>query len=319
MDIKQIIKEIGRGKLHARHLDLDTATTLYRAILADEVDPLSLGAILIALRIKGEGEEELLGFYRATEQFLPQWPQLPHTIIIPSYNGARRQANSTPLLALLLKKCGVNVFLHGVHHDPTRITTCDILTAMNILPATDLEQSHQQLREEGFSFITIDRLCPPLAKQLDLRWHLGLRNSAHTLAKLISPFVSHAGVRITSVSHPEYLPKVLQFFADINAKALVSKGCEGEVYLNPQRPSAIHYVNNDGSEAVEIAPRGVPAQTLLAANKEIETTIAWTQDVLEKRCPVPQPLRVQIISSLVACERFITLAEADDWLTQQGY
>lgn len=76
-----------------------------------------LWAILIALRIKGEGEEELLGFYRGLEDFLPQWPALSNTIIIPSYNGARRQANMTPLLALLLHKFGVNVFLHGVHND----------------------------------------------------------------------------------------------------------------------------------------------------------------------------------------------------------
>ena len=319
MDIKQVIKEIGRGKLHARHLDEDTAAALYSAMLRDEVDDLSLGAILIALRIKGEGEEELLGFYRGVEAFLPQWPALPNTLIIPSYNGARRQANMTPLLALLLHKCGVNVFLHGVHHDPTRITSAAILAAMDIIPARDIAESHQQLLETGFSFMTIDTLCPPLAKQLDLRWHLGLRNSAHTLAKLISPFVAQAGVRLTSVSHPEYLPKVTQFFHDIHAKALVSNGCEGEVYLNPQRPSAMHFVNNEEGNTFEILPRGVPAQTPLAANKEIATTIAWMRAVVDKHTPIPLPLREQMICCLVVCGRFCSQRDADLWLTEQGY
>jgi len=319
MDIKQIIKEIGRGKLHARHLDEQTATALYRAMLNDEVDDLSLGAILIALRIKGEGEEELLGFYRGLEDFLPQWPALSNTIIIPSYNGARRQANMTPLLALLLHKFGVNVFLHGVHNDPTRVTSAQIFAAMNIKPARDITESHRQILETGFSFMTIETLCPPLAKQLDLRWHLGLRNSAHTLAKLISPFIAQAGVRLTSVSHPEYLPKVTQFFSDIGAKALVSNGCEGEVYLNPQRPSAMHYVNNDGSDISEIVARGIAATTPLAANKEIATTVEWTQAVLTKQCPIPLPLRQQIISCLVVCGRFAAPTEADSWLVEQGY
>jgi len=319
MDIKQVIKEIGRGKLHARHLDEETAAALYGAILRDEVDDLSLGAILIALRIKGEGEEEILGFYRGLEAFLPQWPALPNTLIIPSYNGARRQANMTPLLALLLHKCGVNVFLHGVHNDPTRITSAAILAAMGINPAGDIAESHQQLLETGFSFMTIDTLCPPLAKQLDLRWHLGLRNSAHTLAKLISPFVAQAGVRLTSVSHPEYLPKVTQFFRDIQAKALVSNGCEGEVYLNPQRPSAMHYVDIEANETLEILARGVPAQTPLAANKEIATTIAWMQAVLDKHIAIPLPLREQMISCLVVCGRFGSQRDADLWLTEQGY
>ncbi|MBT0726998.1 DNA-binding protein YbiB [Rosenbergiella australiborealis] len=319
MDIKQIIKEIGRGKLHARHLDQDNATFLYRAILADEVDDLSLGAILIALRIKGEGEEELLGFYRALEAFLPQWAGLTHTLIIPSYNGARRQANVTPLLALLLKKLGVKVFLHGIHHDLTRVTTAEILAAMGIFPAQDHQQAYQQIVDNGFTFMTIDKLCPPLAKQLDLRWHLGLRNSAHTLAKLISPFTADSGVRLTSVSHPEYLPKVTQFFLDIQAKALVSNGCEGEVYLNPLRPSAIQYVDNEKNTITEIVSRGLPAQTPLAENKEIATTVTWTQDVLDQKCPVPLPLREQIIGCLVACGRMTSLAEARTWLTEQGY
>ncbi|MCL9667068.1 DNA-binding protein YbiB [Rosenbergiella epipactidis] len=319
MDIKQVIKEIGRGKLHARHLDEETAAALYGAILRDEVDDLSLGAILIALRIKGEGEEELLGFYRGLEAFLPQWPALPNTLIIPSYNGARRQANMTPLLALLLHKCGVNIFLHGVHNDPTRITSAAILAAMGINPAGDTAESHQQLLETGFSFMTIDTLCPPLAKQLDLRWHLGLRNSAHTLAKLISPFVAQAGVRLTSVSHPEYLPKVTQFFRDIQAKALVSNGCEGEVYLNPQRPSVVHYVDTEANETLEILARGVAAQTPLAANKEIETTIVWMQAVLDKHIPIPLPLREQMICCLTVCGRFSSQRDADLWLTEQGY
>lgn len=37
-------------------------------MLAGAVPELELGGILIALRIKGEAEEEMLGFYRAMQQ-----------------------------------------------------------------------------------------------------------------------------------------------------------------------------------------------------------------------------------------------------------
>ncbi|MGV8597946.1 hypothetical protein ACV35V_37230, partial [Pseudomonas aeruginosa] len=104
MDYTKIIKEIGRGKNHARDLDRQTAFELYQAMLAGEVPELELGGILIALRIKGEAEEEMLGFYQAMQQqVLPlQAPQgRPLPVVLPSYNGARKQANLTPLLALL--------------------------------------------------------------------------------------------------------------------------------------------------------------------------------------------------------------------------
>lgn len=55
MDYRKIIKEIGRGKNHARDLDRDTARGLYAHMLNSEVPDLELGGVLIALRIKGEG------------------------------------------------------------------------------------------------------------------------------------------------------------------------------------------------------------------------------------------------------------------------
>lgn len=79
MDYRKIIKEIGRGKNHARDLDRDTARGLYAHMLNGEVPDLELGGVLIALRIKGEGEAEMLGFYEAMQN---------HTIA-----GRRQQAS----------------------------------------------------------------------------------------------------------------------------------------------------------------------------------------------------------------------------------
>ena len=99
MELNKIIKEVGRGKNHARDIDFATAQALYRAMLAGEVPDLELGGLLIALRIKGEGEEEMRGFYQAMQQQMmhlqpPAGRAMP--VVIPSYNGARRQGNLTP-------------------------------------------------------------------------------------------------------------------------------------------------------------------------------------------------------------------------------
>lgn len=93
MEYNKIIKEVGRGKNHARDIDIDTARDLYRQMLAGNVPELELGGILIALRIKGEGEEEMLGFYQAMQEQMPRLrppAHLPMPVVIPSYNGARR-------------------------------------------------------------------------------------------------------------------------------------------------------------------------------------------------------------------------------------
>jgi len=135
MELNKIIKEIGRGKNHARDIDFDTAEALYSAMLAGQVPDLELGGILIALRIKGEGEAEMRGFYQAMQAQMMKLnapANRPMPMVIPSYNGARRQGNLTPLLALLLNRLGFPVLVHGVSDDATRITSEAVFDALGV-------------------------------------------------------------------------------------------------------------------------------------------------------------------------------------------
>ncbi|WP_049092037.1 DNA-binding protein YbiB, partial [Klebsiella quasipneumoniae] len=148
MEYSKIIKEVGRGKNHARDLDEETARALYARMLNGEVPELELGGILIALRIKGEGEAEMKGFYAAMQQHtlrLTPPAGKPMPIVIPSYNGARKQANLTPLLAMLLHKLGFPVVVHGVSHDPTRVLTETIFTLLDIPATRHAGQAQAQL------------------------------------------------------------------------------------------------------------------------------------------------------------------------------
>lgn len=59
----------------------------------------------------------MLGFYEAMQNHtIKLTPPVgkPMPIVIPSYNGARKQANLTPLLAILLHKLGFPVVVHGL-------------------------------------------------------------------------------------------------------------------------------------------------------------------------------------------------------------
>jgi len=181
VDYRKIIKEVGRGKNHARDLDQETARMLYTHMLDGEVPDLEMGGILIALRIKGEGEAEMRGFYDAmqarTLRLTP--PALkPMPIVIPTYNGARKQANLTPLLAILLRKLGFPVVVHGVSEDPTRVLTETIFTLLGIEPTLHGGQAQAKLEGHHPVYIPISTLCPPLEKQLAMRWRMGVRNSA---------------------------------------------------------------------------------------------------------------------------------------------
>ncbi|KAF6638787.1 DNA-binding protein YbiB [Pantoea sp. EKM10T] len=322
MELNKIIKEIGRGKNHARDIDFDTAVALYGAMLAGEVPDLELGGILIALRIKGEGEAEMRGFYQAMQAQMMQLQapeNRPMPIVIPSYNGARRQGNLTPLLALLLVKLGFPVLVHGVSDDATRITSEAVFAALGITPVTTAEAAQAKLDQGELAFITIDHLCPPMAKQLSLRWRMGVRNSAHTLAKLATPFAERAALRLSSVSHPEYVPRVAKFFSDIDAPAILLNGTEGEVYANPQRCPAISMIQGAGAEAEVWVERQPEVAVELPADKTAEVTARWIEQVLNQQRPVPASLRLQLACCLRASGQCDSLAAAEQQILTAGY
>ena len=62
MDYRKIIKEIGRGKNHARDLDRDTARGLYAHMLNGEVPDLELGGVLIRCVSKEKGKQRCSAF-----------------------------------------------------------------------------------------------------------------------------------------------------------------------------------------------------------------------------------------------------------------
>jgi len=98
MGIAHFIREIGRGKQGAKDLSREQACALMTEVLGGSVDPVALGAFCIAMRIKGETADEMMGFLDATQKHLQMFSN-PHDqpiVVLPSYNGARRLPHLTP-------------------------------------------------------------------------------------------------------------------------------------------------------------------------------------------------------------------------------
>jgi len=293
----RIIKDIGRGKNTAGDLTRDDARALFTAILDDAIPPLQLGAVLIALRIKGESLEELAGFLEACEASYPHLKAPAGTVplVIPAYNGARKLPNLTPLLASLVAREGVPVLVHGVPDDPGRVTTLEVFKAMGITPARDIAEAEAQLAERKLTVITIDTLSPKLARVLQLRRQIGLRSSGHTLVKMLQPFTTKA-VRLVSVTHPEYLESMRAFFTSYGSHALLLRGAEGEAVAHPRREPVIEWLDGKTAEVWRAAPEENPQ---LPENRDAAVTAGWIKDVLTGKRPVPAAISHQVSCSVL--------------------
>lgn len=298
------IKEIGRGVKGARSMSREDAGALYGAMLDGRVSDLELGAILLAMRIKGESVDEIAGFMDAAEHSFTPLPSPPGAyapVLIPSYNGARKLANLTPLLALLLAREGMPVLIHGVRQDPGRVTTAEILAEMGVGPTGSTADMLDAFARRKPCFMPIETLAPRLSHQLSLRRILGVRNSTHTLVKILQPFEGPA-LRLVSYTHPEYLTMLTGYFRNAapaaRGDAFLMRGTEGETVANANRAQQIDWFHA-GTQTL-LAERDPPADELAPApeGRDAAATADWIQRALRGEQPVPAPIAAQVAHCL---------------------
>ncbi|QYF91701.1 DNA-binding protein YbiB [Massilia sp. PAMC28688] len=318
-----IIKNIGRGKKGARDMEREEARAVYSAMLNKEVSDLELGAILLAMRIKGESVQEIGGFMDAAEASLTLVPPVAGEfapISIPSYNGARKLANLTPLLAMLLARAGAPVLVHGVAHDPGRVTTAEIFAAMGVQPAQSLADVQSGFAQQLPSFMPIELLAPKMAWLLSLRRILGVRSSTHTLVKILQPFADPA-LRLVSYTHPEYLDMLGEYFRTAapvaRGDAFLMRGTEGETVANANRGQQIDWFHQ-GQRTV-LVQRDAPGdeRAIMPDAADAATTAAWIGRALRGEVPVPAPIEQQVAQCLLVSKQLRANTGGNDG-AQQG-
>ena len=291
MGISQYIKEIGRGKDGARSLTRAQATDLFGQVLDGSVTDLEVGGFCLAMRIKGETPEEMAGFLDATHARLQRSPQNGlTTVVLPSYNGARKLPVLTPLLALLLAREGAAVLVHGTATEDKRITSEAVFAALGIGAAS----STPKLSAGELAFVPTEALLSGLKRLLDVRRTVGLRNPAHSLVKLMSPCAGRALI-VGNYTHPEYAVSMAQTFALVGAHALLLRGTEGEPVADPRRTPQMDAFRDGQRHLLQAAQEGtLAALPELPKDISAETTAAYIRDVLDGRLPTPAPIAAQV-------------------------
>lgn len=300
VSISQYIKEIGRGKDGARPLTRDQAADLFGQLLDGTVTDLEVGAFCLAMRIKGETPQEMAGFLDATYARMRRVPAGGQPVVVlPSYNGARRLPVLTPLLALLLARRGLPVLIHGTATENSRVSVPDVLQALAIRAHAAIET----IAPGQVAYLPTELFHPGLKRLLEVRRVVGLRNSSHSLVKLMNPCAGPA-VIVSSYTHPEYAVSMAAVFELMGATALLLRGTEGEAVADARRlPQMDGFIAGRRVE-LEAGQRGTLTD-LPGLPKDIDpgTTAAYIRDVLDERAALPASLALQV-------EHILRLAKA---------
>jgi len=291
MGISQYIKEIGRGKDGARALTREQAADLMGQVLDGTVTDLEVGGFCLAMRIKGETPEEMAGFLDAAHQRLNRLPDNGlTTVVLPSYNGARKLPVLTPLLALLLAQRGAAVLVHGTATEDKRVSSASVFDALGVTPVTvPLELGAGQL-----AFMPTEALSPGLKRLLDVRRAVGLRNPAHSLVKLMNPCQGKAFI-VGSYTHPEYATSMAATFALTGTHAMLLRGTEGEPVADARRTPQMEAFRNGERHLLQAAQGGTLATVPdLPREVDAQTTASYIRAVMSGERTVPLPIALQL-------------------------
>jgi len=292
MSMRDFLKVIGRGTKGAGDLDREQAKQLFSLILNGEVSDLELGAFCLAMRFKGESVSELMGFMDALEPHihLMDLGDRP-AIVLPSFNGARKQANLTPLLAGLLSQNGWTVIVHGIEQDASRITTHAVFKELAWPILDSLSECERSLKTQHPIFCPTRILSPKLDQLLEVREKLGLRNSAHVLAKLLNPVQSSSWL-VSNYTHPDYSEKLKSYVRAREVNAILMRGNEGEPTASLLRLPALHFLFADGKQITTDEERFVEANPF--GHIDAVTTANLTQAILNGSLSCPSSIARQV-------------------------
>ena len=171
-------------------LDESGAEAAMRELAGGEAPPALAGALLAALRLKGESAAELRGFARAMRDLAIR-PELPSGAPVADVVGTGGDGSGSINLStgagLLAASCGVRIAKHGNRAVSSKTGSADVLDALGIpWPDTAVEIT-RSLKAHGFAFMFAPYFHPAMKSIAPIRAALGVRTVFNLLGPLANP------------------------------------------------------------------------------------------------------------------------------------
>ena len=187
--MKQLLDDLLAGT----DLSTEGADELLVALTKGDVEPAMAGAVLTALRAKGETSDEVRGFARAMRR-LSSDPGIDASGAVDVVGTGGDRSGSLNLstgAALLVAAAGVPVVKHGNRSMTSQSGSADVLEALGLPIPLDAEQAQRCFAALGFSYLFAPHYHPAMAAVGPIRRALGVR----TVFNMLGPLTNPAGPR----------------------------------------------------------------------------------------------------------------------------
>jgi anthranilate phosphoribosyltransferase len=242
-----VLDALHRLANHNQSLSRAEARETMAEVLTGKCTDAQIAALLIALRMKGETVEEIVGFAEAIRAAAAPLPirnsKAPEALAV---TGTGRDAlieeslidtsgtggdasgtfNISTATALVTAGAGVRVAKHGNRSISSKCGSADVVEALGVNIQLSPERSAQCLREVGICFLYAPNLHPAMKQVQAVRRELRMRTMFNLLGPLTNP--ARANGQVVGVYSIDLVEKLAEALSMLGLRrALVVHGLDG--------------------------------------------------------------------------------------------
>ena len=257
MTIQQALTRL----LDGHSLSRDEARSVMNEVMEGDATPAQIGALLVALRMKGETSEEIAGCAEAMRAHVLEVRPARDDLVDTAGTGGDGAStiNISTAAALVAAAAGAGVAKHGNRAVSSASGSADVLEALGFrleLPPARIERSIDEL---GFGFLFATTHHPAMRHAAPVRRELATR----TVFNVLGPLTNPAGARaqVVGVYAASLVPTIADVLVQLGARrAFVVHGAGGIDELSPTGPNLVCEVVDGDVHEREIDPLelGVP-------------------------------------------------------------
>jgi len=249
-DFKALIGKVATGASLTR----DEAANAFDRMMSGEATPSQMGALLMALRVRGETVAEITGAVTTMRAKMLGVKAPPDAIDVVGTGGdASGSYNISTCAAFIVAGCGVPVAKHGNRALSSKSGAADVLAALGVNIDLNAAQVGECIAKAGIGFMFAPSHHPAMKNVGPTRVELGTR----TIFNLLGPLSNPASVKRQMIGTfaKHWVEPMAQVLNNLGSESIwVVHGSDGLDEITTTGPTSVAELKNGKIRTFEMTP-----------------------------------------------------------------
>jgi len=251
---------------HRQSLSREQAREVMAEVLSGKCSDAQISALLVAMHMKGETVEEIVGFAEAIRAAATALPSIEDSTV--DVSGTERDAlvdtcgtggdtsgtfNISTATAFVAAGAGVRIAKHGNRSISSKCGSADVMEALGVRIDLPPERVAACLKEVGIAFLYAPAMHSAMKYVQPARRELRLRTVFNLLGPLTNP--AHASAQVVGVYSADLVEKLAEALSMLGLRgAMVVHGSDGLDEITITGPTRIAEVRDGAVHTFEVTP-----------------------------------------------------------------